>query len=300
MSKYHIEVKVRLVDLQEWCLTGFYGEPDRNKRRITRELLRNLARDANLPWCVVGDLNNIMSANDKKGGESYPDWLIEGFNEVIHDTNLVDLELTGHQFTWKLGRDTDDWMEIRLDRALTNESWLNYFPLEKLYKLDGAPSDHSAILLVPQILNRKPKVYRFKFENAWTTEPMCEQLVRESWLHSQDNNIQEKIKMCSDNLAVWGKEITGNFSGRIKECKAELRRYKKGCDAVSKERYKIAKEKLDSIFNQREIFWRQRSKQLWLQTGDKNSKYFHKIASGRRRNNHIQRLQDGNGNWLDW
>ncbi|XP_074322731.1 uncharacterized protein LOC141659702 [Apium graveolens] len=142
---------------------GVLCEPDRNKRRITGELLRNLARDVNLPWCVVGDLNNIVSSKDKKGGEPYPDWLIKGFNEVIRDTNLVDLELTRHQFTWERGRDTDDWMEIRLDRALTNESWLNYFPLAKLYNLDGAPSDHSVILLVPQILNRKPKVYRFKF-----------------------------------------------------------------------------------------------------------------------------------------
>ncbi|KAL8088671.1 hypothetical protein AgCh_038446 [Apium graveolens] len=117
-------------------------------------------------------------------------------------------------------------MEIILDRALTNESWLNNFPMAKLHNLEGAPSDHSAILLVPQVLNRGARKYRFKFENAWLTEPMCEQL--------------------------------------------------------------------------REIFWRQRSKQLWLQDGDKNSKYFHKTASGRRRNNHIQKLQDDNGNWLDW
>lgn len=30
------------------------------------------------------------------------------------------MALVGHQFTWEKGRDTEDWMEVRLDRALTN------------------------------------------------------------------------------------------------------------------------------------------------------------------------------------
>ncbi|XP_074378269.1 uncharacterized protein LOC141719789 [Apium graveolens] len=191
-------------------------------------------------------------------------------------------------------------MEVRLDRVLTDENWLNNFPMAKLYNLEGAPSDHSAILLNPQVINRRARVHRFRFENAWLTEPMYEQLVREGWIEGQESNVQEKIKRCSNKLATWGKEITGNFDGRIKECKAELKRYRNGRDIVSKEKYDEARTKLDSIFNQREIFWRQRSKQLWLQAGDKNSKYFHKTASARRRNNHIQKIQDGNGNWLDW
>ncbi|XP_074377350.1 uncharacterized protein LOC141718875 [Apium graveolens] len=154
-------------------------------------------------------------ALDLIGGEPYSDWLIEGFNAAIHDANLVDIELSGHQFTWERGQDTEGWMECRLDRALTTENWLNLFPMVKLYNLKGAPSDHSAILLVPRVLKHNARTYRFKFENAWTTEPMCETLVREGWTCVQGNNIQEKIKMCSDKLASWGKEITENFIGRI-------------------------------------------------------------------------------------
>lgn len=97
-----------------------------------------------------------------------------------------------------------------------------------------------------------------------------------------------------------GKRNPGNFAGRIKECKADLKRFRIGRDVGAKGKYKEAKEKLENIFDQREIFWRQRSKQLWLQAGDKNLKYFHKTASGRQRNNHIQKLQDADGNWLDW
>lgn len=101
---------------------------------------------------LAGGLEHVMSSNDKKRGEPYPAWLIDGFNEAVNDANLMDLELTGHQYTWEKGRDTMNWTKIRLDRALTNEDWLNNFPMEKLYNLEGALSDHSAILLVPQVL----------------------------------------------------------------------------------------------------------------------------------------------------
>ncbi|KAK1373805.1 hypothetical protein POM88_029998 [Heracleum sosnowskyi] len=78
------------------------------------------------------------------------------------------------EFTWERGRDTDDWMEVRLDRALTTEVWLNMFPMAKLYNVEGTTSDHSPILLVPQVISKVITPYRFKFENASMTEPMCE------------------------------------------------------------------------------------------------------------------------------
>lgn len=60
------------------------------------------------------------------------------------------------------------------------------------------------------------------------------------------------------------------------------------------------KQQLHLILDQKEIFWRQRSKQLWLQSGDKNTKYFHSSCSSRRRANRIQKLKDESGDWIDW
>lgn len=48
------------------------------------------------------------------------------------------------------------------------------------------------------------------------------------------------------------------------------------------------------------MFWRQRSKQLWLQAGDKNTRFFHDAASERRRSNSIQKLQNTDGEWVEW
>lgn len=44
-----------------------------------------------------------------------------------------------------------------------------------------------------------------------------------------------------------------------------------------------------------EIYWKQRSRVLWLSDGDRNCKLFHQRASGRKHKNTIRRLRDDAG-----
>ena len=46
--------------------------------------------------------------------------------------------------------------------------------------------------------------------------------------------------------------------------------------------------------------WQQRSRALWLQSGDWNTKFFHCQATHRRRRNHIKGLRDNMGLWQSW
>lgn len=48
-----------------------------------------------------------------------------------------------------------------------------------------------------------------------------------------------------------------------------------------------------------EIFWQQKARYDWFDSGDKNTKFFHSIVKGRRRKLQLQRIQDAHGTWLE-
>ncbi|KAK1368695.1 hypothetical protein POM88_034787 [Heracleum sosnowskyi] len=59
------------VNVQWWRqfrLTGLYGEPNRARRQSTWDLIRHLSYQNPTPWCLIGDMNNVLSQADKRGG----------------------------------------------------------------------------------------------------------------------------------------------------------------------------------------------------------------------------------------
>ena len=70
--------------------------------------------------------------------------------------------------------------------------------------------------------------------------------------------------------------------------------YERGDDSVLSE----CKKDLNMLLQDEEVMWRQRSKALWLREGDRNSKFFHAIASRRRVENTIQKLLIEDGNYV--
>jgi hypothetical protein len=55
-------------------------------------------------------------------------------------------------------------------------------------------------------------------------------------------------------------------------------------------RKRLTSVELDKLILMEEICWRQKSRALWLQEGDKNSKFFHRLANSHRNANSIAKL----------
>ncbi|XP_030479294.1 uncharacterized protein LOC115696538 [Cannabis sativa] len=110
----------------------------------------------------------------------------------------------------------------------------------------------------------------------------------------------KKISYCGESLQAWGRDYTSNFKQRIGHCKREIQHWKKGCDDISIQKFREAELNFSEVMNQQEVFWRQRSKQLWLQEGDSDSKYFHAKATSRKKHNTIIRLMNDVGDWVTW
>ncbi|XP_074362452.1 uncharacterized protein LOC141702724 [Apium graveolens] len=150
------------------------------------------------------------------------------------------MDILGHQYAWERGRNTDHWIEIRLDRVLANAQWLELFPTAKVYNLKRSPSDYSPLLLVPESQHKGVK-NKFHFENSWLLEPACFQIVKDCWEDQVTHNVMHKLSNYAKSLQVWGLEITGCFQKRIKDCKGKLKVLRNKRDTQSLEEYEATK-----------------------------------------------------------
>ncbi|EEF49555.1 conserved hypothetical protein [Ricinus communis] len=112
-------------------VTGFYGNPCRNRRKDNWDLLRSLASVNNSPWIFMGDFNDILNHREKRGG----------------DSGLVDLGFQGCPFTWERGRGSGLWVQERLDRVLGNGDWVARHKDARVVHLDSVVYDHLPIIL---------------------------------------------------------------------------------------------------------------------------------------------------------
>lgn len=72
--------------------------------------------------------------------------------------------------------------------------------------------------------------------------------------------LQDKLKECVVLLKTWGNKITGSFKIQIVRCKKIMKKTKDRRDTQSVKKFQEVSNRLNKIYNQQEVFWRQRSK----------------------------------------
>ena len=70
-------------------------------------------------------------------------------------------------------------------------------------------------------------------------------------------------------------------------------------DGKNDELIRDLNSEINAHLHKEEIHWRQRSRVVWIQAGDKNTKYFHFRATQRQRKNRIHGLFDSNNIWQE-
>lgn len=82
-----------------------------------------------------------------------------------------------------------------------SSSFLQIFTEARLTNIDISTSDHCPVFFEPRVM-AKPKVNRrFKFENKWLREPMCLQIIKETWDTYKHKTLHEKIALCAETLS---------------------------------------------------------------------------------------------------
>ncbi|CAM8948104.1 unnamed protein product [Rhodiola kirilowii] len=295
-SDWHVDMEVR--DNQWSRITLFYGDPKVSGRKHSWTLLRRLCTMSNLPWMVIGDFNEVVCDDEVKGTRPRQVWQMNNFREALKDCGLSDLGFRGYLFTFSNRREGEHEMRARLDRAVADDHWRNSFPNAMISHCHLLTSDHQMLILDTEGSYFKRRKKPFRFEAMWIDHPDFERVMAECWRSSLDShqNWQQKLNDCGRALSVWNRSKYGNVQRRIKDLKHKLDEIKcaEGNETKKWEEERISEE-LDVWLAREEIMWQQRSRVLWLNQGDRNTKFFHARATHRKKKNWIYCLKDEQG-----
>lgn len=120
-------------------------------------------------------------------------------------------------------------------------------------------------------------------------------LITTIWLSSEPLHSETRLAMVRQALVNWSREKHLNSKETIERLKKDLDDALSCPIADDELIYRLNKELL-STYKAEEEFWRQRSRIIWLASGDKNSQFFHVVSSGKKARNRIAVIEDTKGN----
>ena len=145
-----------------FTVTNVYGP---SEDALKPDFLKELSKMADLinsKWMLVGDFNLVRWLIDRSSDMRATN-LMDLFNELIVELQLVDVPLKNRSYTWCSKRPKPVFS--RIDRCFMSPEWNTTFPIITLHAQDMMVSDH-----VPLILSCKHRFHvkrQPKMELLW-------------------------------------------------------------------------------------------------------------------------------------
>lgn len=140
--------------------------------------MRMLNSKPHLPWICMGDFNEILFTDEKRGGQVRPHNQMQAFMDTLDVCGFVNLGFIGPKFTW-YGNGNGHTFGERLDRGVAAHDWLEKYLIAFIQHMHCVESDHRPILLVldPNGESHRWKRKPFWFEEMWLVDKGCNDTV---------------------------------------------------------------------------------------------------------------------------
>nr|XP_025611773.1 uncharacterized protein LOC112705129 [Arachis hypogaea] len=247
----------------------------KHKEKVRRSRPKNHSK---VSFCLFGNFNEILHSEECKGASNLPA-SSEEFRDWVHDMQLVDLPLHDRKFTWFRGHSCS-----RIDRVLVNIECI-----EQFYdiRIKGGPrglSDHCPLIVEASRVSRGPRPFRSL--DSWFTHEGFLRLVRDEWRNLGDVQFTSKLKALTVPLRKWHRDNFGDMNRRLllleKEIKKVDNQVSNGTyDGTTEARRKALVSFCEKWYVRKELHWKQMSRSQHARNMDRNTQYFHNIASAR-------------------
>jgi hypothetical protein len=196
-----------------------------------------------------------MDASEKRGNNTRPPWLINGFRQAVLDSGLSDIPVDGYPYTWFKYLGTPHAVEERLDRALANNGWFGLFPNAKLENLIAPASDHYPIFLecspvVRSYTNRRT----FRFENAWKIELGFNEFFVDRWNASGSDSVVTRLDRCAGDLSDWSRTNCNKIKKDIVTCRQHLAHLRSNLTGTNQEQLAEVRRKMSQLMLQDDVY----------------------------------------------
>ena len=140
----------------------------------------------------------------------------------------------------------------------------------------------------------------FRFEAMWTRDETSKEVVENAWHARVDGpqslKLAKKLDATKRDPKRWNKSCFGNSRERIKELEQKIAQIQ-SLEATKEnlELEALLNLELDEWLAREDLKWKQKSREIWIREGERNTRFFHLSTLIRRRRNCIQeiKLEDG-------
>ena len=99
----------------------------------------------NEPWLLIDDFNAILCAHERWEGNILNSTSCFDFSEMIVNNELQEIISNWAPFTWAK-KYVRGYIECKLDRALCNSNWLNFWNKINFFTFTRHASDHNSLV----------------------------------------------------------------------------------------------------------------------------------------------------------
>jgi hypothetical protein len=248
----------------------------------------------NNPGLIVGgDLNFTIGEAEIWGENAQVDELSDFFKQALARVGVTDIPSPKFFPTWRNHRTGESYIAKRLDRFLIADPLTESVDRIRQWVGGFGDFDHNQILLEIAHGGDKPPP-PFKFNRDWLNMEEFKNLIKSLWIpynpeihRSAAIHFVENLGRAKQATKKWAHEKKVRDEQELKDIELALEEMmsdpmKDFSSSSSKEVLINLEKRRHTLLKEQEEAQRQKSRAIWLKSGDENTKFFQAYARGRK------------------